>query len=135
MMPAPIKIKIKGKSYKSISDACRDFNIASYVIRNRMSKYGLSAQEALEMGYVPRFKPISIGANTFPCRADAARAYGISVRTVESRMRAGWEEEEAITTPLIRKDSKEALASLERLLRKRKPISKDDIREVIGLLK
>lgn len=93
-----------GKSYETISDMCRHYNISHGLIRDRLLA-GWSLKDALTIPANPdihiKTKEVEdhLG-NKYNSLASMCKHYGMSDCTYRSRIQKGWTLEKALTTPV-----------------------------------
>ena len=92
------QMTINGKTYRSINEACRAFNMSYCCVRDRI-KRGMTPEQALtiEVGYATKAKD-HLG-NIYPSTAAMARAYGIRPPMLFIRLN-NMSMEEALTKPV-----------------------------------
>ena len=89
-----VKITVGDKTFETIAEACRYYNIKESKVRNRLNLLNWSIDEAFEL--VPRRKKkIILEGKTFKSIAEACRYYNLDYDNVLTRLKFGWTTEEA----------------------------------------
>ena len=94
------EITVGGKTFTSIAEAARYYNIDNIKINNRLNR-GWSIEEAFELvkkenNKGKKGKPITLEGKTFDSIAEACRYYNLALSTVNARLnKGGWTNEEA----------------------------------------
>ena len=103
------EITLEGKTFKSIIEACKYYNLQIERVRSRLNKLGWTPEEAFEL--VDRDDnniPITVLDIEFESISAACRYYNITSTLVYNRLDSGWSVEEAFTTPVLtEKDGRE----------------------------
>ena len=87
------EITLEGKTFISIAEACRYYNLQGDRVRSRL-KIGWTLEEAFEL--VKRDKGIiTVENKTFKSLPKACKYYNINYRLVSNRLNRGWSIEEA----------------------------------------
>ena len=98
------EITVEGKTFKSISEACRYYNLEFNLVNNRLYK-GWSIEEAFGLKYRnDNYKEITVEGKTFKSIAEAAKYYNLRLDLVHNRLRRGSTIKDAFT-----KDSNPAI--------------------------
>ena len=97
------QIKFRGKTYESLSELARAFNVDPTLFIRRMKspkiKFKFTVAQALNLvkfkgkGFV---KPIKVNGKEFSTMSAAARYYGYSPTTVNKKLLDGWSPEQAL---------------------------------------
>ena len=89
-----VKITVGDKTFETIAEACRYYNIKESKVRNRLNLLNWSIDEAFEL--VPRRKKkIILEGKTFKSIAEACRYYNLDREIIYRRVNNGWTLEEA----------------------------------------
>lgn len=89
-----------GKEYSSITEMCRQYNIAAETYHRRI-KMGWSKKEALTNTRMCQSKPqIDHLGNKYINIREMCRHYGITTNAYRHRIGHGWSKERALTTPM-----------------------------------
>ena len=99
-------ITVNGKTFKSIAEACRYYNLDYKTVLQRFCNYGhgWSIEEAF--GLVERKeKPrkgneVILEGKTFPTIKEACKYYNLNYNTIYGRLDKGWTVEDAISVPV-----------------------------------
>ena len=87
-------VTVKGKTYISVSAAARAFGVGEHNVRQRISRYGWTLEQALGLTPSPRRKPTRsipyslLGKGFLSFRA-ACESYGLEESVVRSRLKIG----------------------------------------------
>lgn len=89
------EILFRGKSYVSFADLAREYNVNPQLCHQRISKYGWSLSQALEIEERPptspnSAKPIEIFGKKFESFRKSSEFYGLNESVVRGRLRNGW---------------------------------------------
>ncbi len=95
----------QGNMFKSINEMCEHYNIPYHVFMYRTRNLGWSVKDALTTEYVKKKTALPITktdhkGHIFDSITDKCKAYGISTSLYRDRIRDGWSEEDALTTPV-----------------------------------
>ena len=94
--------KVDGVDYKSVSEACRQYEISENVVRDRM-KNGASLNDALKLPVGPSYNCKECTdhlGNTYNSIEEMVRFYRIDYSAYKKRRANGWSKERALTTPV-----------------------------------
>ena len=96
------EITIEGKTFKSIKEACKHYNLNYSTIRNRLDNLHLSLEEAFNINQPDiniglQYKEITIEGKTFKSVKEACKYYDLEkeYHTIIYRLNSGWSVEDA----------------------------------------
>lgn len=74
----------------TLKEACRILNLPYKAVHLRITRYGMSADDALNTPFVDKKN----------CLAQKCRERGLSYGTIQARIKNGWSEERALSEPI-----------------------------------
>ena len=93
------EITIEGKTFNSVTEAAKYYNLNCSTVYNRLNRGGWSIEEAFELVDIEdskkKAKEITVEGKTFDSIAEAAKYYNLAPGTVNTRLNKGWSIEEA----------------------------------------
>jgi predicted DNA-binding protein YlxM (UPF0122 family)/DNA-binding Lrp family transcriptional regulator len=90
----PINLTVNGKTYNSYKALADDYGLKDYVVRQRITVYGYTAEEAVTIN--GKGKAVSVRGKNYKSLAEAATAHAITLEILLSRLGQGRTIEEAL---------------------------------------
>jgi len=88
----PIRLNVYGKIYKSYASLAREYDLKDYVLRQRITKYGYSPEEAVSMD--GKAKKVVVGDKEYKSIVEFAEVLGKTSEQILSLLNAGRTYEE-----------------------------------------